>query len=160
MDFTQMVGNTNELKCLLAFIQLGYECSIPYGNGAKYDFIVDTGNKLYRIQCKSSHYVNDHGVTRTDSFCFSTSCQTVNTKEVTRHKYDSNQIDFFATCFNDQVYLVPVDECSTSKTLRLEPPKNGSLNYSDANDYILSAWFSESPVLEESRENYLNRLNK
>lgn len=39
MDYTQMLGNTNELKCLTAFIQLGFECSIPYGNGAKYYFI-------------------------------------------------------------------------------------------------------------------------
>lgn len=160
MDYTQMVGNTNEIKCILAFMQLGYECSIPYGNGAKYDFIVDTGEKLLRIQCKSSNYVNDHGTIRTDAFYFSTTSQTVNTKETTRHRYNSNQIDFFATCFNDQVYLVPVEECSTGKTLRFSPPKNGSQNYCSADDYLISAWFSESLALDESREKYLNRLNK
>ena len=29
-----MLGNSNELKCMVAFIQLGFECSVPYGNGA------------------------------------------------------------------------------------------------------------------------------
>lgn len=160
MDYTQMIGNTNEIKCMLAFIQLGYECSVPYGNGAKYDFIADVNEKLLKIQCKSSHYVNDHGIIRTDAFCFSTTSQTTNTKETVRHKYDSNQIDFFATCFNDQVYLVPVKECSTGKTLRFSPPKNGSQNYCRAEDYLITTWFSESSELVESREKYLNRLNK
>ena len=56
MQKTQVIGNANELKCMLAFIELGYQCSIPYGNSAKYDFIVDIGNKLYKIQCKSSRH--------------------------------------------------------------------------------------------------------
>lgn len=89
---------------------------------------------------------------------FSTTCQTTNTKETIRHKYNSNQIDFFATYFNGNVYLVPVNECTTSKTLRLEPPKNGNQNYCSADDYILSAWFSESSQLTESKEKYLKRL--
>ena len=40
---TQVIGNATELKCIAKFIELGYECSIPYGNSAKYDFIVDDG---------------------------------------------------------------------------------------------------------------------
>lgn len=120
-----MLGNVNELKCLTAFIQLGFECSIPYGNGAKYDFIADDGEHLYKIQCKSSSNVNNHGVIDYDAFIFSTVCQTTNSKETIRHKYSSQEIDYFATCFLDKVYIVPVEECSTTKTLRFVPPKNG-----------------------------------
>lgn len=46
MDYTQSIGNITELKCMTAFIELGYECSIPYGNNAKYDFVVDVNGKF------------------------------------------------------------------------------------------------------------------
>ena len=86
-----MLGNSNELKCITAFIQLGFECSIPYGNGAKYDFIADDGEHLYRIQCKCSNYVNDHGKIKEDAFSFSTTCQTTNTKETIRYTYSNKR---------------------------------------------------------------------
>ena len=72
---------------MLAFIQLGYECSVPFGNGAKYDFIADIDGKLLKFQCKSSHYTNDHGKVSTDSFTFSTSCSTTNTKVTKRYTH-------------------------------------------------------------------------
>lgn len=157
MNYTQSIGNTNELKCMLAFIQLGYECSIPFGNGAKYDFIADINGELLRFQCKSSHYTIDRGEISKDSFSFSTTCQTTNTKETKRYTYDSNQIDYFATCFNDQVYIIPVDECSTNKTLRFVPPKNGNSNYNKAEDYLITNYFKESNHYKTSKELYLNR---
>ena len=159
MDYTQMLGNTNELKCLLAFTQLGYTCSIPYGNSAKYDFIVEIDKKLYKVQCKSSHYVNDHGTIKTDAITFSTVSQTTNTKETTRHRYTSDQIDYFATCFDNQVYIVPVEECSSSKVLRFSPPNNGQLNYNKAEDYTIEKIFGISKVLEESKIRYDERLD-
>lgn len=53
MNYTQSIGNIVELQCISKFIELGYEVSIPYGNGAKYDFIADVNGKFLRIQCKS-----------------------------------------------------------------------------------------------------------
>ena len=157
MDYTQSIGNANELQCILAFTQLGYECSIPFGNGAKYDFIADVNGKLLKIQCKSSHYTNDHGRISTDSFSFSTTCTTTNTKKTKRHTYDSSQIDYFATCFNGLVYIVPVEECSTAKTLRFTPPKNNNTNYNKAEDYLITNFFNQSDHYEKSKEAYLNR---
>ena len=157
MDYTQSIGNTNELQCMLAFIQLGYECSVPFGNGAKYDFIADIDGKLLKFQCKSSHYTNDHGRISTDSFTFSTSCSTTNTKVTKRYTYTSDQIDYFATCFNGQVYIIPVNECSTAKTLRFCPPKNGNKNYNRAEDYLITNVFKESEHYKKSKEAYLNR---
>ena len=37
------------------------------------------------------------------------------------------EIDFFATSYNKKCYLVPVEECSVEKTLRIVPPKSGRL---------------------------------
>lgn len=158
MDYTQMLGNTNELRCLTAFIQLGFECSIPYGNGAKYDFIADDGKNLYRIQCKCSNYINDHGVIKKDAFSFNTTSQTTNTKETIRHVYSSEEIDYFATCFKGKVYVVPVNECKTSKTLRLEPPANGQKNYNNAEDYLITNIFTYSEKLKDSYVKYKNRF--
>ena len=160
MDYTQMLGNSNELRCITAFIQLGFECSIPYGNGAKYDFIADDGEHLYRIQCKCSNYVNDHGKIKEDSFMFSTTCQTTNTRETTKHTYSSEDIDYFATFFKGKVYVVPVAECKTSKTLRLEPPSNGQQNYSKAEDYLITNVFKHTQKLKDSYIKYKNRTKK
>lgn len=160
MDYTQMLGDTNELKCLLAFIQLGYTCSIPYGNSAKYDFIAEVNKKLYKIQCKSSHYVNDHGIIKTDAITFSAISQTTNTKETIRHRYTCDQIDYFATSFDDKVYIIPVKECSTSKVLRFSPPNNGQTNYNKAEDYTIEKVFGISEALLESKNQYEQRLIK
>ena len=157
MDYTQMLGNSNELRCITSFIQLGFECSIPYGNGAKYDFIADDGEHLYRIQCKCSNYVNDHGKIKEDAFSFSTTCQTTNTKETIRYTYSNKEIDYFATCFKGKVYVVPVEECKTSKTLRLEPPANGQ-NYSKAEDYLITNVFKHTQKLKDSYIKYKNRI--
>lgn len=160
MDYTQVLGNLNELNCIMSFIQLGYECSIPYGNGAKYDFIVDIGGELKRIQCKASHYTNDHGKETTDSISFSTTCSTTNTKETKRHKYTSEQIDYFATHFNGKTYVIPVEECSTNKTLRFVPPRNGQKVYNKAEDYLIENLFGTNEQLIESKEKYLKRYNQ
>ena len=159
MDYTKVLGNSNELKCIIAFMQLGYECSIPYGDGAKYDFIVDIDGHLYKIQCKCSRYVKNQGVIDYNAFCFSTTCQTVNTKEIIRHSYTNKEIDYFATSFNDMVYIVPVNECSTSKTLRLKPPSNNSNIYNKAEDYLITNIFSADKNFITSKNNFLERID-
>ena len=138
MDYTQSIGNINELQCISKFIEMGFQCSIPYGNAAKYDFIADLGEgELIRIQCKTSTYVCRGGVRDLNAFSFTCASQTTNTKKTTRHTYSYKDIDYFCTFFNNNVYLIPVEECSISKTLRFEPPKNGNNNYNKAEDYLI-----------------------
>ena len=151
MDITQSKGNIVELQCISAFIELGYECSIPYGNGAKYDFIVDYNGELLRIQCKSSTHPKRDGKEDTQAFHFSTICQTTNTVKTVKHRYTTSDIDYFATYFQGKVYVVPVDECSTSKTLRFSPPTNGCNNYNRAEDYLISKYFDKKYM--ENEEN-------
>lgn len=153
MDITQSKGNIVELQCLSAFIGLGYECSIPYGNGAKYDFIVDYNGELLKIQCKSSSYPSRNGIEDTQAIQFSTVSQTTNTIKTVRHKYTSFDIDYFATFFDGNVYVVPVDECSTSKTLRFSPPSNGNNNYNKAEDYLITKYFDNKYFSKEKKQN-------
>ncbi len=113
-------GNLTELLCLAAFTELGYTVSIPYGDCARYDFIVDINNKLYKIQCKTANEVED-GV-----FRFSTRSTQVGTSSINTRTYSKDEIDFFATIINKKCCLIPVEETSSrAKTLRINPPKNG-----------------------------------
>ena len=50
----QKKGILTEIKCIEKFIELGFSLSVPYGNANRYDLLVDTGNKILRVQCKSS----------------------------------------------------------------------------------------------------------
>ena len=52
MDSTNIKGLTTELQCQTYFIQLGYIVSVPLGP-QRYDFILDTGKELLKIQVKS-----------------------------------------------------------------------------------------------------------
>lgn len=126
-------GNLTELLCLAAFTELGYTVSIPYGDCAKYDFIVEIDNKLYKIQCKTSS-IQDDGV-----YKFATRSTQVGTTSTNVRTYTKNDIDYFATIIDGKCYIVPVEEASgKQKSLRFKPPKNGQKEgISFAKDYEL-----------------------
>lgn len=156
MNYTQSIGNVVELQCISKFIELGYECSIPYGNNAKYDFVVDINGKFLRIQCKSATRVKKKNGELDDAFSISTVSQTTNTQKTTKHRYTLEQIDYFATYYNNKVYLIPVQECSTSKTLRFSPPNNNN-SYNHAEDYEIEKIISFSEELLQSKTEFVER---
>lgn len=130
---TKYMGNITELETILAFAKLGYNVLIPYGDCERYDYVVDINNNFYKIQCKTSSSDDENA-----SFKFS--CRSCNRKggKIIHRYYDNDEIDFFATSFNDQCYLVPVQECGGGKRLRLSSPKNGQTRgISWARDYEL-----------------------
>lgn len=142
MDFTKSIGSVTELQCLSKFIEMGFDCSIPYGDAAKYDFIADIDGELIKIQCKSCyHPKKPNGERDTEAIMFSCSTQTTNTKKTTRHRYSKQDIDYFATYYKGNIYVVPLEECSISKTLRFSAPNNGNDNYNLANDYLIENVF-------------------
>jgi len=143
MDITKSKGNMTELMCMMKFMEYGFDISIPYGDSSKYDFIADLNGRLIRIQCKTSSVGSRNGIIDENAFSFSTICQTTNTQKTVRHKYTKEQIDYFATSYQGKVYIVPVDECSTSKTLRLVPPQNNGQKYNNADDYLMENVFKD-----------------
>ena len=94
-------GNLTELLCLAAFTELGYQISIPYGDHARYDFIADINNNLYRIQCKSSAISSDESFIRFK-------CHMTNIRNNETKFYNSNDVDYFYTFYKDKSYLIPV----------------------------------------------------
>lgn len=125
---TKQIGNLTELQCITRFYELGYSVSIPYGDSEKYDFIVDINNKLYKMQCKHATpaYTEDGQL---DYLTIRTVWQTGYTKNkpFERHKYTSDDIDYFVTHWNGKNYIISVNECSTQKVLRILPPKNNQI---------------------------------
>jgi hypothetical protein len=116
-------GNLTELQCLAAFVQQGCAVSIPYGDNSKYDFIADIDGRLYKIQVKTASLKRETG----GAITFSCRSTHVNCTGVKNIRYNENEIDFFATYWENQCYIVPISECSTEKTLRFVPPKNGQI---------------------------------
>ena len=134
---TNLIGTITEMKCKLYFTDLGYIVSMPE-TPTRYDFILDTGSKLLKIQVKTCRSDGE-------AITFST-CSNHNTK--TKHiktDYRSDGIDYFCTWYSGECYLVPVSECGKSeKKLRLVPTKNGQIkNISFAENYKASEVLSK-----------------
>ena len=124
MKNTKQVGNLTELQCATRLYELGCAVSIPFGNSEKYDLIIDVNGKLYKVQCKhSSEYYDTTG--ELEYIKFKTTWQSHNANSWAQFKYTENEVDFFATFYNGECYLIPQNECSTEKRLRIKPPKNG-----------------------------------
>ena len=115
------VGNITEVSCMLEFMKLGYPVLTPYGDCQRYDFVVEINGKFYRIQSKTANdaYINEgYIVFRCDN-------TTTKNGKIVHHSYDENEIDYFSTFYDGKCYLVPVNECSREKRLRVTTPKNG-----------------------------------
>ena len=133
MDETLIRGDVNELQCILDFQKRGYYCSIPFSGSCRYDVIVDINHKLYKIQCKSSCFHEDDGTLR---FCATR--QTTNTKKTTSYKYTEDEVDYFYTSWNGYSFLIPIQETSTAKYLRVKKPLSGvQETMSIGSDYLI-----------------------
>ena len=114
MNNTKIKGLTTELQCQLFFTSLGYNVSVPLGEDCRYDMIVDIDSSLYKIQVKTCH-LDGNGIK------FSTKSSYMTSDGIVSTGYTINEIDFFATYYDNQCYLIPVEQCGkTSKKLTFE----------------------------------------
>lgn len=107
-------GQIIELKVQIELLRYGFDISIPNYNASKYDLIADTGNELLKIQIKKSISNSK------SSFTFPCTTQNVRSTDKAKHKYTNQEIDYFATVWKDEVYLIPVDETSNQKTIKFD----------------------------------------
>ena len=130
---SHFIGEITEQQVALEFLKLGILVSKPLVQSSRYDFIADINHKLYKIQVKTSSF-------KEESFIeFATSTSHTNTKGTLNLKYSEDDVDFFATMFNGQCYLVPFLMCgSRAQRLRLVPTKNHQVKgITFAKDYHL-----------------------
>lgn len=146
MNENKQKGLITELQCQTAFTQLGYNVSIPLGEDCRYDMIVDVEGKLIRVQVKTCH------LNKTESGIeFATrSVQGGNTSHsVQTKRYDVNDIDYFATFWDNKCYLIKVDDCQgVSRLLSFETKK---VNKADT-------YFIENYEIEQTLYRLINNL--
>lgn len=117
---SHFIGEITEQQVALEFLKLGYLVSKPLVQSSRYDFIVDINHKLYKIQVKT-------GTLKEDAYIeFATSTSHTNTQGTLNLTYSSDDVDFFATMYENQCYLVPYELCGKrSQRLRTIPTRNG-----------------------------------
>lgn len=127
---TKIKGRITEQKCYLKCLEAGFQVSRPLFDDARYDFILDTGNKLLRIQIKTSCWNEDKS-----AFSFNGYSQHSTGNGNKRMKYTNKEIDYFMTEKDDVFYLYPAGEIGfVSKSLRISSKINNS-NIIWAKDY-------------------------
>lgn len=112
-------GVCTELQCQLDFTKLGYIVSQPI-KPCRYDFLIDLEDSIIKVQCKTSRMIDEGSI---QFECRSS--KKVKSTEFEHRKYLKCEIDYFYTYWDGKGYLIPVQECSTTKKLRFLPPKNG-----------------------------------
>lgn len=135
---THFKGKITELEVANSFLELGYQVSQPLVSDSRYDFIVDIKGQLLKIQVKTSKLDASE-----EYFEFATSSSHTNTQGTINKSYKQDEIDYFATIYNKECYIVPVQECgSRAQRLRLQPTKNNqTIGIKFAKDYKLKDKF-------------------
>lgn len=154
MNESLIKGDLVEIQCLKDFQQRGFYCSLPYSGSCRYDLIVDINGQLLRIQCKSATENTEEGVLKINC-----TRSTTNTQKTIRYKYTKDEIDYFYTSWNDYGFLIPVNEVSTVKHLRIKEPKKGvTENMSIAYDYLIDNVLLSIQNKTQIKKYYYNRF--
>ena len=103
-------GDETEAAIIHRLIAEGYSVSVPFGDNDKYDIIVDSGENLYRIQCKTAWQNKD------ETIRFNTHSQTTKNGEYHENTY-RDQIDAFVVRYpdTDTLYWIPVSAATEQK---------------------------------------------
>lgn len=131
---SHFIGEITEQKVAVKFLELGIQVSKPLVQSSRYDFIADINGKLYKIQVKTATAKEN------DSYIeFATSTSHTNTQGTINLHYSSEDVDFFATIYKEECYLIPYADCGTRvQRLRLVPTKNNQvIGVKFAKDYLL-----------------------
>ena len=105
---------------VLAFLKQGILLSKPLVQSSRYDFIADINNKLYKIQVKTGNFKENSYLE------FATSTSHTNTQGTLNLSYSEKDVDFFATVYENQCYLIPFSLCGKrNQRIRFVPTKSG-----------------------------------
>lgn len=115
-------GDNAELRFMLLNHELGYIVSKPFGDNAKYDLIIDTGNSIERIQVKSTRRKE----TSSGMDCYN--CLVCSGSKL-KEKYSEKDIDYVAIYVipEETWYKIPIKEIK-GKTIKLYPHRKSQKN--------------------------------
>jgi hypothetical protein len=108
---------------------LGFPLALPYGHLHRYDFIVESGRNLWRVQVKTSKYMV-RGLYRVCIF---------HRPKGVGHAYTESEIDFVAVYIIPEGtwYILPVRELAQHETLLFRPTGD---RRADPYAYYREAW--------------------
>ena len=140
---THYRGKITELKVAQAFLSRGIQVSQPLVSDSRYDFIIDVHSKLIRLQVKTARDKSEDGL-----IIIATSSSHTNTKRTINITYSTEDVDYFATYWDGNVYIFPVKGCPQREMkIRLVPPKNGQqIGVRMLNDYTLDKFLETLDV--------------
>lgn len=129
---SKLKGNITELQVMTYITNIGYQVSVPFGDRERYDQIWDINGGLYKVQVKTASLGKQEN---TIKFSCRSSCR--KNGKCHNANYKKCEIDFFATFWENKCYVVPIEETSNVKTLRLLKTKNSQVkNINFADDYL------------------------
>jgi len=122
MEHPKDIGDRTTLAVMLALREHGLSVAVPFGENTRYDLVLDDGNRLLRVQCKT-------GRLRLGAVEFATASSYAhhpNEKPTQRHY--QGQVDHFAVYCRETggVYLIPIGVLPLDRAyLRVAAPLNG-----------------------------------
>jgi hypothetical protein len=123
VEHPKEIGDRSALAAMLGLKTAGYALLVPFGENTRYDLVIDNGERLARVQCKTGR-LRDGAV----EFAVSSTYGHHQNPATARRSY-SGQIDYFVVYSPETagVYLVPIEDVPTRAIARLRvvPPRNG-----------------------------------
>ena len=112
---------------MLALRRAGFALSVPFGENTRYDLIIDDGQTLGRVQCKT-------GRIRSGAIVWNVYSSYAHHRSATLKQRDyQNEVDFFAVYCREtaSAYLVPIGDLPMLRqaSLRVDPPRNGQRRF-------------------------------
>jgi PD-(D/E)XK endonuclease len=123
MEHPKDIGDRTTLAVMLVLQERGFAVYVPFGENTRYDLVIDDGESLDRVQCKT-------GRLRGGAILFKT-CSTYahHSNPGSRARDYLGQIDYFGVYCPETkgVYLVPIDDVPLrwNASLRVNPARNG-----------------------------------
>lgn len=113
------VGERTEAIVLAELVRRGYKVLVPFGHNHRYDLVLDVGDRMLRIQCKT-------GRVSRGAIKFHAESIRSNTRGSRRRSYQDDADLFLVFCPElGKIYAVPVELApATEATLRLKPTGN------------------------------------
>lgn len=110
---TKITGERSEAAFLAHSLHLDLAVAKPWGDSRRYDFIIDNGSRLWRVQTKCTECL------RADAY----ETRATYTVGKTRAVYTRADIDFLAAHVVplDVWYIIPVEVCTPAPMLRMYP---------------------------------------
>jgi hypothetical protein len=127
MEHPKDIGDRTQLAVTFALREAGFTVLVPYGENTRYDLVIDDGEWLARVQCKTGRLFNG-------AVIWSTCSSYGHHPNPKPRKLDYHgEIEFFGVHCRETgaVYLVPMTDLPVKRqaSLRVAPARNFQKKY-------------------------------